>query len=221
MDGSETGETIPLRPLLTPHRALDLIIAYDSSSDEPVYDWVNGTNLRNTYLATNASGGALPFPEIPNARTLVNSNATSRPTFFGCDAPDNTPLVLYLPNYPWSAYTNFTFRKASFTDVQLNVTLENAFNVATYGNGQAPDGEGDDWASCLACAVIKKSLARAGVNDPKACAQCWDKYCWNGKTDDAPVDVGQGPRLVLNSTLGFVEWNETVWESEGDGAAGP
>lgn len=206
---------------MIPQRGVDFIIAYDSSSDGLEYAWVNGTNLHNTYLSANESGGALPFPEIPDARTLINSNATSRPTFFGCDAPDNTPLVLYLPNYPWSAYTNYTYRKASFTDIQLNVTLENAFNVATYGNNKLPNGEGEGWAACLACAVIKKSLKRADVQTPEACTKCFDKYCWNGKTNDTATSVGQGPRLVFNSTLDFAEWNKTVWESEGDGAGVP
>jgi len=218
LDGSETGETIPIRPLITPHRAVDFIIAYDSSSDEPMYDWVNGTNLYNTYRASNGSRGALPFPEIPPATTLVNTNATSRPTFFGCDAAADVPLVLYLPNYPWSAYTNFTYTKPSFTDVQLNTTLENAFNVATYGNGKAPNGEGEGWAACLACAVIKKSLQRAKMKEPEACTKCWEQHCWNGTMNNKTVDVGSGPRLVLNDTLSFAEWNKTVWESQGDGA---
>ena len=131
VDGSEAGETIPLRPLITPHRALDFIIAYDATSDGE-YAWVNGTNLYNTHLAARESGGELLFPDIPDVRTLINSNATQRPTFFGCNATnEKTPLLLYLPNYPWSAYSNFSFQKPSFTDIQLNVTLENAFNVAT------------------------------------------------------------------------------------------
>jgi len=31
------------------------------------------------------------------------------PTFFGCYASADTPLVLYIPNAPWSAYTNYTY----------------------------------------------------------------------------------------------------------------
>lgn len=222
VDGSETGETIPLRPLIQPQRALDFIIAYDSTGDDPAHGWVNGTNFYNTYLSSSQSGGKLLFPEVPPATTLVNTNATMKPTFFGCDpATPDTPLVLYLPNYPWSAYSNFTYMKPSFSPLQLNLTLENAFNVATYGNGALPDNEGADWATCVACAAIKKSLERADVDEPAACGTCWEKYCWKGETDDAPVTVaseGAGPRLLLNASLGFQEWNTTVWLSEGDGA---
>jgi lysophospholipase len=44
VDGSETGETIPIRPLIVPQRKVDFLIAYDASSDSK-YSWVNGTNL--------------------------------------------------------------------------------------------------------------------------------------------------------------------------------
>ena len=44
VDGSETGETIPLRPLIVPARKLDFIVVYDASLDG-AHSWVNGTNL--------------------------------------------------------------------------------------------------------------------------------------------------------------------------------
>jgi hypothetical protein len=123
VDGSETGETIPLRPLMTPHRAVDFIIAYDASSDSGEYDWVNGTNLYNTHLAARESGGELLFPDIPDVRTLINSNATQKPTFFGCNATDDKiPLVLYLPNYPWSAYSNYSVSIEYFSIIDNSLT---------------------------------------------------------------------------------------------------
>jgi lysophospholipase len=45
-DGSETGKTIPIWPLIVPQRKVDLVIVYEASSDAP-YNWVNGTNLIN------------------------------------------------------------------------------------------------------------------------------------------------------------------------------
>ena len=45
VDGSETGETIPLRPLIQPARKVDFIVAFDASTDG-AYEWVNGTNLQ-------------------------------------------------------------------------------------------------------------------------------------------------------------------------------
>lgn len=44
VDGSETGETIPLRPLIQKQRKVDFIIAYDSGGDGD-NNWVNGTVL--------------------------------------------------------------------------------------------------------------------------------------------------------------------------------
>lgn len=44
LDGSMTGETNPIRPLIIPERQVDFIIVYETSSDAK-YHWVNGTNL--------------------------------------------------------------------------------------------------------------------------------------------------------------------------------
>ena len=44
VDGSTTGKTIPLRPLIQPARKLDLIILFDTSGDGE-NGWVNGTNI--------------------------------------------------------------------------------------------------------------------------------------------------------------------------------
>jgi lysophospholipase len=44
LDGSMTGETNPIRPLIIPDRHVDFIIVYEASSDAK-YGWVNGTNL--------------------------------------------------------------------------------------------------------------------------------------------------------------------------------
>lgn len=41
VDGSEIGETIPLRPLIVAERKLDLIIAYEASLDVE-YSWAAG-----------------------------------------------------------------------------------------------------------------------------------------------------------------------------------
>lgn len=44
VDGSETGQTVPLWPVIQPQRKADFIIAFDASGDG-TYGWVNGTNL--------------------------------------------------------------------------------------------------------------------------------------------------------------------------------
>ncbi|UNI16366.1 Lysophospholipase [Purpureocillium takamizusanense] len=133
VDGSLTGENNPIRPLIIPDRQVDFIIVYEASS-EGTYAWVNGTSLQNT--ARSASQGGIPFPKIPKVETMITRNFTSQPTFFGCNATtEDGPLVLYLPNSPWTSFSNFSYQKSSFTDQQLDATIDNAFQLATYGNG--------------------------------------------------------------------------------------
>lgn len=161
--------------------------------------------------ARAASEGKIPFPKIPTVATMINKNFTSQPTFFGCDAKEQTPLVLYLPNSPWTAYANYSFLQDSFTPTQANVTLENAFQLATYGDGAFDK----NWPACMACAAIKHSLRRLKMNMPEQCKKCFEKHCWDGKEDWERVTLAQldlKPRL--NESLTFKEWNSTVWSSD-------
>ncbi|KAM5347248.1 hypothetical protein ACJ41O_010253 [Fusarium nematophilum] len=215
IDGSLTGETNPIRPLIIPYRQVDLVIVYEASSDAPNW-WVNGTNLINTALS--ASQGNIPFPEIPDVDTMVTQNLTRQPTFFGCNDTRPTPLVLYLPNSPWSGYTNYSYQQASFTDEQLDLALENAFQLATYGNSTIDP----NWPACLACATIKGALERVEMELPAQCRECFRKHCWDGKESSekaTAADFDLTPRL--DPDLSFEEWNRTEWsagtsDDEGD-----
>ncbi|KAJ4253372.1 hypothetical protein NW762_010527 [Fusarium torreyae] len=208
VDGSLTLESDPLRPLIIPERKLDLIIVYEASSDA-ANSWVNGTNLINTALT--ASQGNIPFPKIPDVNTIVAQNLSFQPTFFGCDADEGTPLLLWLPNAPWTGYSNYSYQLTQFTDAQVEIAYENAFQVATYGNGTVDE----DWPACLACAAIKGSLQRVDINLPKQCQDCFKRHCWNGKTSSrkaTAADFDLKPRL--DPGLSFAEWNETDWSAE-------
>ncbi|KAK1699957.1 lysophosphoplipase A [Colletotrichum godetiae] len=210
VDGSLGGETNPIRPLIIPERQVDFVIVYEASSDAQ-YNWVNGTNLVNT--AQSAAQGNIPFPKIPDVATLVTQNLTKQPTFFGCDAAKSppTPLVLYLPNSPWSGYSNFSFFKSSFTDNEFDLTVDNAFNLATYGNGTVDAA----WPACLACATIRGSLIRAGIDLPDQCQECFRRHCWNGEVTTRTITADDlDPKLRLNSSLSFAEWNQTYWSSQ-------
>ncbi|KAI9852074.1 MAG: hypothetical protein M1838_001871 [Thelocarpon superellum] len=208
MDGSEAGQAIPLWSQIQPARKPSFLIAWDANSDASPYFWNNGTNLRDTYVAANASG--LPFPIVPPATTFVNRNYTTQPVFFGCDARLTTtgsadaPIVLYLANAPYSAYTNYSFFQETTSLPQMSEILENSFNLVTQGNGTL-DAE---WAVCLACAAIDRSLAQVDMPRSTQCAQCLDRYCWDGTDDNRPpgiVDLS----LRLHPTLTFAEWNQT------------
>ncbi|KAF6835186.1 lysophosphoplipase A [Colletotrichum plurivorum] len=224
VDGSLAGETNPIRPLIVPARQVDFVIVYEASLDSQPYNWVNGTNLINS--AQSAAQGNIPFPRIPDVATLVTQNLTRQPTFFGCNDTAPTPLVLYLPNSPWSGYINFTFYKSSFTNNEFDLTVDNAFQLATYGNGTVDAA----WPACLACATIRGSLARLGLPLPQQCQDCFRRHCWNGATATRQVTPDDlNPRLRLNASLSYLEWNTTYWSSQtstggasgGDGSAPP
>ncbi|KAJ0340844.1 hypothetical protein COL922a_002969 [Colletotrichum nupharicola] len=218
LDGSMAGETNPIRPLIIPERQVDLVIVFEASSDSLMYNWVNGTNLVNS--AQSAAQGNIPFPKVPDVNTLITMNMTRQPTFFGCNDTAPTPLVLYLPNSPWSGYINYTYTKSSFTDNEFDLTVDNAFQLATYGNGTIDAA----WPACLACATIRGSLARLGLALPQQCQDCFAKHCWNGMMSTAQVTADDtDPVLRLNSSLSYQEWNQTYWSSQtstGGGSGG-
>ncbi|KAG5754066.1 hypothetical protein H9Q72_002495 [Fusarium xylarioides] len=216
VDGSLTLESNPLRPLIIPERKLDLIIVYEASSDAP-NSWVNGTNLINTALT--ASQGNIPFPKIPDVNTIVAQNLSFQPTFFGCNASSSTPLLLWLPNAPWTGYTNYSYTQTQFTPNQVDIALENAFQVATYGNGTVDE----NWPACLACAAIKGSLRRLDIELPRQCEECFERHCWNGTVNDREATAGDFDlRPRLDPELSFAKWNESDWEKEEstDGGSG-
>ncbi|KAF5538966.1 major facilitator superfamily transporter [Fusarium phyllophilum] len=217
VDGSLTLESNPLRPLIIPERKLDLIIVYEASSDAP-NSWVNGTNLINTALT--ASQGNIPFPKIPDVNTIVAQNLSFQPTFFGCNASSSTPLLLWLPNAPWTGYTNYSYTQTQFTSNQVDIALENAFQVATYGNGSVDE----NWPACLACAAIKSSLRRLDIEMPRQCEECFERHCWNGTVSDREATAGDFDlRPRLDPELSFAKWNESDWEKEestGSGSGG-
>ena len=74
---------------------------------------------------------------IPDVNTFVNLGLNSRPTFFGCNASNFSnpaspgPLLVYLPNSPFSAFSNVSTFALSFTNEQRNDIIQNGYNVAT------------------------------------------------------------------------------------------
>ena len=142
---------------------------------------------------------------------MQNLNLTSFPTFFGCNYTAG-PLVLYLPNAPWTTYSNYSYTQPAFTDNQFDMMMGNQFNLATYGNGAFAEGEG--WPACLACGVIKRSLTRVGMEMPDVCTKCFERFCWNGEEDEAVVsEAEKDHRPILDPGLSYSEWNQTWWSS--------
>lgn len=139
VDGAESGQALPLWPLIQPARGVNLLMAWDNDEDALPYSWNNGTNLYDTYL--NAKTSHIPFPVIPPPATFINRNYTAHPVLFGCNASltttqdERSPIVLYFANAPYSAYTNYSATAAAISREEIHQIFENSFNLVTQGNG--------------------------------------------------------------------------------------
>ncbi|PYI00046.1 lysophospholipase 1 [Aspergillus ellipticus CBS 707.79] len=184
-DGGETSQNIPLYPLIQQKRSVDVIFAVDSLGSESYDYWPTGSSLIATYNRTLLNiANDTSFPEIPDLDTFLNYGLNARPTFFGCNASSlttPTPLVVYLPNHPITFSSNYSLTDGSFNDTQRDAIIANGYNVATQANGTLDE----DWSTCVGCAVLSRSLNRTGTTVPEACTKCFQRYCWNGTTDDA------------------------------------
>lgn len=191
VDGGEDGQNIPLYPLLQPIRGVDVIFAIDSSADT-TYLWPNGTSLVATYQRStnNTVQNGTIFPSIPDQSTFVNLGLNTHPTFFGCNitnltSPGNTntehkstvPLIVYVPNSPYVAFSNVSTFDPDYSDAQRNAIIENGYLVSTLGNGTVDS----QWPVCVACAVLSRSFSKTNTAVPDACTACFTKYCWTGE----------------------------------------
>lgn len=200
VDGGEDLQNIPLTPLLQPSRVVDVIFAVDSSADT-TYSWPNATALRATYdrsLSPIANGTG--FPPVPDANTFINLGLNYRPTFFGCDASNFTndnsslpPLIVYIPNAPYTTLSNVSTFDPSYSNDQRNDIILNALNGATQGNGTL-DAQ---WQTCVSCAVLSRSLHRTGTDVPSECTDCFKRYCWDGKLDTAAIKGDYEPAFKI------------------------
>lgn len=207
VDGGEDLQNIPILPLLQPDRAVDVIFAIDSSADTVDPNWLywpNGTALRATYDRTHLSSMAngTVFPPVPDANTFINKNLSSRPSFFGCDAANFTtssipPLVVYIPNAPYTAFSNVSTFEPSYPLSQRDEIILNGYNGATQGNGSLDS----QWPACVGCAVISRSLWRTGTAVPQVCRDCFSRYCWDGSLDTADIPADYQPGLKIGGDV--------------------
>lgn len=169
----------------------------------------SGTNPYDTYVI--ATNNKLPFPIVPPPATFVNRGYTNKPTFFGCEANlTNTgdlssPILAFMPNAPYSAYTNYSWLQESFSHEQMSVIMTNGFNYITQGNSTLDK----EWPECLGCAAIDRSLAKVGIERTEQCQRCMTRYCWDGVEDNSSPPVVDLP-LRLKPDLSFLEWNKST-----------
>ncbi|KAK3896880.1 lysophospholipase catalytic domain-containing protein [Staphylotrichum tortipilum] len=211
VDGGEDLQNIPFHPLLWSRRAVDVILAVESSADTTTH-WPNGTSLVATYQRSisnfTAPSEEKRFPRIPDINTIINVGLNSRPTFFGCE-PENPaspgPLVVYLPNVPYTNYSNVSTFQLEYTTEQRQAIILNGYNVATMGNATI-DAQ---WPACLGCAILDRTLRRTGTPVPAVCGECFQRYCWNGTVDESTPPTYE-PSLIVGSSGG-----EQVYTSPG------
>lgn len=185
VDGGEDGQNIPLHPLIQPVREVDVIFAVDSSADTTALGWANwpnGTSLVATYERTLLPiSNNTAFPYVPDQQTFVNLGLNARPTFFGCNASNltgvgTTPLIVYLPNAPYTYNSNVSTFDLQYNDTERNWIIQNGYDVATMGNGTVDSL----WPTCVGCAILSRSLDRTNTAIPDVCTTCFDRYCWDG-----------------------------------------
>jgi lysophospholipase len=108
VDAGLTNQNIPIEPLLIPQRNVDAIIAVDASADT-TYSYPNGSALRTTFeraaILEQNQEVRIRMPAVPSVNGFINGGLNTRPVFFGCNDTD-TPIIVYVPNYPWSYASN-------------------------------------------------------------------------------------------------------------------
>ncbi|KAL8714579.1 MAG: hypothetical protein Q9220_001527 [cf. Caloplaca sp. 1 TL-2023] len=194
VDGGEDLQNIPLHPMIQPKRHVDVIFAVDSSADTDNF-WPNGTSLVATYernLNSSGIGNGTSFPAIPDTNSFVNLGLNTRPTFFGCNSSNTssiTPLIVYLPNSPYVFHSNISTFTFDYNLTTRNAVVENGYDVATMGNATTDP----QWPVCVGCAMLSRSLERTKTPVPDACKQCFQRYCWDGRTNGTRPSLYEPP----------------------------
>ncbi|KAE8153114.1 lysophospholipase catalytic domain-containing protein [Aspergillus avenaceus] len=200
VDGGEDGQNVPLHPLIQPTRNVDVIFAVDSSADTE-YSWPNGSSLIYTYersLNTTGIANGTSFPAVPDVNTFLNNGLNKRPTFFGCNSSNTstpTPLVVYLPNAPYTTESNTSTFQLSYEDKQRDEIILNGYNVVTMGNGTADV----NWPACVGCAILQRSTERTNTKLPEVCSTCFQNYCWDGSINST-TPAAYEPRVMMETS---------------------
>ena len=110
------------------------------------------------------------------------------------DSPGSTrpaPLIVYLPNAPYSFNSNVSTYDLSYSDADRNSIITNGYNVATRGNSST-----EMWPTCVGCAILSRSLERTGTAMPAVCNTCMTDYCWNGQMNST-TPANYDPTLMV------------------------
>lgn len=139
------------------------------------------------------------MPQNPN--TYVNTGLNTHPTFFGCSADqrgsETYPLVVYVPNYPWSTQSNVSTFQLQWEQEQVDAVLWNGPFLAPFPSNDLLWVEPDqawccltlagvrtltlnhtitNWSTCLACALADRAVARQGNVRSEICRDCFSTW---------------------------------------------
>lgn len=194
MDGGLAGEVLPTSNLMVHQRKLDVLFAFDNNGPE----FPNGLSLISTYERQFLEEGkSTVCPYVPGESTFGFYNLTTRPTFFGCDAKNQTslakdgvipPIVVYLANRPFEFMSNVSTLKTTFDDHEKKGMVQNGYDIATRMNSTLDE----NWPTCVGCAMISRAQYREGVEPSDICKKCFAKYCWDGSLYEDPDYVYPG-----------------------------
>jgi lysophospholipase len=188
VDGGMDLQNIPLHPLLSIEREVDVVFAIDSSADTNL-SWPDGQAMQATYQRSlvDISEGT-GFPSVPSRRSFINLGLNAHPTFFGCNSTNVTdphPLIVYLPNAPYQYWSNTSTYQMAYNESERDAMVQNGWAVVTQQNATV-DAE---WPRCVGCAILHRSFERTNTTIPQDCQQCYERYCWNGDIDESEPDV--------------------------------
>jgi len=206
VDGGEDGMNIPLQPLYQPQREVDIILAFDSSSDTD-QKWPNGQSMVETFERQFGSqGNGTHFPYVPNAQAFIDAGLVGQPTFFGCDLKNQStlyegesfnsedpsatpPIVAYIANSDHSYSSNIDTFQLFYPDVVRDAIITNGYNIMTQNNGTLDS----NWRSALGCAIVLREQQRRNQTPTNQCQQLLSKYCWDGSTTGGDLSTDGGP----------------------------
>ncbi|WWC72720.1 uncharacterized protein I206_106684 [Kwoniella pini CBS 10737] len=199
VDAGETDQNIPLEPLLVPERHVDAIIAFDASR-QTATSWPNGSSIHTTFtrahILDKQADTKIQMPNVPTANGFVNGELNTRPTFFGCE-DTTTPLIVYIPQYPWTYYSNKSTFQLDYDLHSATETMLNGMRSLTL-NQTVPI-----WPKCLSCALTDRSFYYTPQNRTGICQDCFDTFCWDGLSDDTKPKE-------YNPVLGVPDWLEKM-----------
>jgi lysophospholipase len=188
VDGGEDLQNVPYHPHILQARKVDVVFSVDSSADTN-NSWPNGASPIATYeRAIDKISNGTGFPYIPGTNTFLNLGLNTKPVFFGCNSTNVTgesPLIVYLPNYPYQFLSNIsTFQMSTDAD-ERNAIITNGWDVVTQANATRDS----NWPVCVGCAMLSRSFERTKTPVPDACNKCFQQYCWNGTlAEETPAE---------------------------------